>query len=94
MSSITKEDVPAGTSVVQVLKPALPDSPVSVLPNAISFSPTVVTIIESEAEAVSPALTELTEKLAVSVAVGVPEMTPPEERFKPVGRVPLAKNQL
>ena len=94
-TSMMSDPVPEGTSVVQVLKPVLPDNPVSVLPNGISFSPIVTyTGSESAAEAVSPALTVLIEKLAVSVAVGVPEIVPAEDRLRPVGRLPLAKNQL
>jgi hypothetical protein len=54
----------------------------------------IVTDTESTAEAVSPELTTLTEKLAVSVTVGVPEMTPPADRLRPVGKLPLARNQL
>jgi len=34
--------------------------------------------------------TALTVKLNVPAAVGVPEITPPLERLKPPGRVPLA----
>jgi len=94
VTSTTSDVVPVGTSVVQVLKPALPDSPVSVPPNGISFSPTVLTARESVTESVSPALTTLAEKLAVSVSVGVPEMTPPADKLRPVGKLPLARNQL
>jgi hypothetical protein len=48
--------------------------------------------MESVAEAVSPALTTLAEKLAVSASVGVPEMIPAEDRLRPVGKLPLARN--
>ena len=94
---MTIDDVPDGTSVVHVGNPAADDdSPVSVPPKEISFSPNVFTETEreSEAEAVSPALTTLAEKLAVSVAVGVPAMTPDDDKLRPVGRLPLARNQL
>jgi hypothetical protein len=94
VTSITIDDVPDGTSVVHMGNPAAPDSPVSVPPKGISFSPIVTTVMESTAEAVSAALTTLIEKLVVPVTVGVPEMTPAEDRLRPVGKLPLARNQL
>jgi hypothetical protein len=48
--------------------------------------------MESTAEAVSPALTTLAVKLAVSASVGVPEMIPADDTLRPSGKLPLAKN--
>ena len=52
------------------------------------------TAMDSAFDAVCPALDTWTVKLLVPDAVGVPEITPAEDRVMPPGRFPLDKDQL
>ena len=50
------------------------------------------TSIETEPDAVSPALLTCTVKLLVPEVVGVPEITPADDRLRPPGTLPLASD--
>jgi hypothetical protein len=52
------------------------------------------TSIETVPDVESPALLACTVKLLVPAVVGVPEITPPEDRLRPPGALPLSSDHV